>query len=235
MSGLFPLPVYPMLDAICNPLDPTELMARGRQPIYLIRHGQTAWNVQRRFLGKSNIPLDDVGKSQACALAERLSFLSMGTIYSSPLSRARETAEALSQTRPGSLVKMVQDLAELDQGELEGKKGECLPQDYPEFFSEWIQDPADARVPGGETMAECQARAWRALHQALDDSEPDQPLILVSHKMVICTILCRMLDLPIKYFRAIGQGNTAINLLSHGSGGLQLHRLNDIEHLELSP
>jgi broad specificity phosphatase PhoE len=235
MSGRFPLPVYPMLDSTCNPLDPGDLLSRGRRPIYLIRHGQTAWNVQRRFLGKSNIPLDEVGKSQACALAERVAFLPMSTIYSSPLSRARETAETIAKGREQCLVKMVQDLAELDQGELEGKKGECLPRDYPEFFTEWVQDPTDVRVPGGETMAECQSRSWAALHRILEDADPELPVVLVSHKMVICSILCRMLELPIKHFRTIGQGNTAINLLSHGPEGLQLHRLNDIEHLAISP
>ena len=219
-----------------NPLDPTALLSAGRRPVFLIRHGQTAWNVQRRFLGKSDIPLDETGKTQASALAARLSPLSMQAVYSSPLARAKATADAVSEGRNCGLVKMVQDLAELDQGELEGQKGDALPTSYPEFFKLWAADPAHARVPGGETLAECQARSWNALHRILDETDPTQALAIVTHKMVICSILCQLLELPLRDFRRIGQGNTAINLLSAGPDGLQLHRLNDTEHLNtLSP
>ena len=220
-----------MLPGTRNPLHPEDILSQGRRPIYLVRHGQTAWNVQRRFLGKSDIPLDTDGHSQARALAQRLNFLSLRTIHSSPLSRAQMTAQAIAEFQSDCVVKMVQDLAELDQGELEGKKGACLPTEYPDFFHNWETDPTDVRVPGGETMRECQTRSWNALHDALDSSPSDEPLVLVSHKMVICTILCQILELPLRFFRRIGQANTAINLLSHGPGGLQIHRLNDAEHL----
>jgi len=220
-----------MLPGSRNPLLPEPLFLQGRKPIYLVRHGQTAWNVERRFLGKSDIPLDTDGHSQARALAERLRFLQISEVYTSPLSRALGTARAVAELQASCVVKMVQDLAELDQGELEGKKGACLPSEYPDFFRAWEEDPTDVRVPGGETMRECQERSWSALHDALAESAADTPLVIVSHKMVICTIICRILGLPLRFFRRIGQANTAINLLSAGDGGLQLHRLNDGEHL----
>ena len=214
-----------------NPLDPTGLLSEGRTPIFLIRHGQTAWNIERKFLGKSDIPLDETGQTQACDLANRLSPLPIKHFYSSPLSRAFQTAQSVIGRFPEGNVKMVQDLAELDQGELEGQYGEMLPTQYPEFFASWQQDPAHARVPGGETLFECQERAWNALHWTIRDAPSGEALAVFSHKMVICSIVCKILDLPLRQFRTIGQDNTAINLLSAGPDGLRIHRLNDTEHL----
>lgn len=214
-----------------NSLDPSALLNEGRTPIFLIRHGQTAWNLERRFLGKSDIPLDETGQTQACDLAERLNPLPLKHFYSSPLSRASQTAQAVIQRFPNRNVKMVQDLAELDQGELEGQKGHVLPDLYPDFFAAWQNDPAHARVPGGETLQECQNRAWEALHQIISHAAGEGTIAIFTHKMVICSILCRLLDLPLRQFRIIGQDNTAINILSSGPDGLRLHRLNDIEHL----
>ena len=220
-----------MVNRYRNSLDSTPLLKAGRRPIYIVRHGQTTWNLERRFIGKSDIPLDETGITQAASVSDRLRDIPNPVIYSSPLSRASETASHIAKRLKIDEVKMVQDLAELDQGELEGRYGDCLPIEYPDFFASWLNDPTHVQIPGGETLGRCQERAWSTLNRLCAAPPTNQPIIIVTHKMVICTIICRILNLPLGNFRMIGQKNTAINLLSHSKDGLQLHRLNDIDHL----
>ena len=119
-------------------------------------------------------------------------------------------------------------LAELDQGELEGQPGDVLPTRYPDFLAAWRADPAHARVPGGETLAECQARAWAAL-QAL---EGPGPVLVVTHQMVLSALFCRILGRPLSRHREIHQANTALNLVSRGPDGWSVHRFDDTAHLD---
>lgn len=216
---------------------PTDLLpwgplaAAGRVPVVLVRHGQTAWNIEGRFLGRSDVPLDEAGRDQAAHLARWLAPLPVQGLVSSPLARAAGTAEAISGAMGGLGIAHEGDLAELDQGELEGHYGRELPQRWPAFFERWVHDPETARVPGGETLGECRDRGVAAIRRLAASAEPGPPLVIVSHKMVISTLICTLLDLPLRSFRLVGQGNTAVNFLSWGEDGLRLHLLNSLEHL----
>ena len=208
------------------------LAAKGRVPILLVRHGQTAWNVEGRFLGCSDIPLDPEGLSQVARLADWLAPMELQRIHSSPLSRAWATAEALQRDRPGQEVRPWPGLAELNQGELEGQHGSVLRDKHRDFFRAWAADPSQVRVPGGETLGECQDRAMAALRAIVSTSQPGPPVVVVSHKMLISAVICEILELPLRCHRLVGQANTAVNLLSHGSDGFALHRLNEASHLD---
>ena len=206
--------------------------ARHRVPLILVRHGQTAWNLEGRFLGQSDIPLDATGLDQAARVGAWLSDLPAQAIVSSPLSRASQTADAISRAAGHPPPILDPRLAELDQGELEGHPGRTLPERWPEFFARWVSDPADARVPGGETLRECRDRGMAALSEHVATASTDTPLVVVSHKMLISTVICTILGLPLAHYRRIGQGNTAVNLLSHGADGFALHLLNATPHLD---
>ena len=101
-----------MQDYIRNGLDWNSLSEQGAVPILLVRHGQTSWNKQRRFLGRSDIPLDQEGVAQAKAAAAVLRPIPLQALYSSPLSRAWGTAERINKSRNLS-IQRVDDLQEL--------------------------------------------------------------------------------------------------------------------------
>jgi broad specificity phosphatase PhoE len=214
---------------------PWEALAKaGAIPVLLIRHGQTSWNKERRFLGRSNVPLDAEGERQAILLARALEHIPLAALYSSPLARAWGTAEAISAGRSTS-IQAVDGLTELDQGELEGLHGSALPERYPDLMHAWAEDPTHVRLPDGETLDECRVRSVSAVHGILCSHQPGAPVAIVAHRMVIGCLLCDTLALPLRFNTMIGQRNTAINVMSFHDGSLRLHRLNDADHLGGDP
>lgn len=173
--------------------------------LLLVRHGQTAWNAQRRFLGRADIPLDETGLRQA---ADMGSILGQGRpLYSSPALRARQTAAALGEPE------LVDGLSELDQGDLEGLDGPTAFARYAAFFAEWERDPANARVPGGETLDECWRRSEAAIRGLLDRHRGED-LVVVSHQMVIATLLANACGAGLEHWREYRVGNTSVTALT---------------------
>ena len=213
-----------------KPLGWEPLQAGGHTPVLLVRHAQTAWNRERRMLGRSDIPLDEVGRAQAAALAAWLAPVPLASISSSPLSRAMQTAQALAEPR-GLPVRPLEGLRELDQGELEGRPFQELLSEYATFFAAFRADPVTTCVPGGESLGACQRRAWEALEAALVEAEPGPPVALVVHQMVLSGLLCRALDLPLRHYSLLSQRNTAVNLLAWRDGQLRVVALNLCPHL----
>ena len=107
----------------------------------------------------------------------------------------------------------VAGLTELNQGELEGRYGADLETEFPEFYAQWKADPTHARVPGGETLAECSERANAALADLLSRHEPHHAIAVVAHRVSISAILASVMELPVRFNMRIGQRNTAINVL----------------------
>ena len=126
----------------------------------------------------------------------------------------------------------VPGLTELNQGELEGRFGDTLSTDFPEFYARWTADPTDVRVPGGETLAECSTRANTTFNDILARHKPGQSIAVVAHRVSISAILAETIGLPVRFNMRIGQRNTAVNLLRHSNGVTRLVRLNDASHLD---
>lgn len=215
-----------------NALSCSDLAARGEVGLLLIRHGSTAWNRERRLLGRTDLPLDEGGRAEALALAQHLADQPLAAIYASPLRRATETAQALALGREGVSVVPAPGLVELDQGELDGKtSAELLPR-YADFFAQWREDPTHTRVPGGETLGECQARALPALQQIAARHMPGELVAVVLHQMVLSATLCAVLQLALREYGKMTQKNTAFNLLGARQGQLRAVLLNQTPHLE---
>lgn len=172
-----------------------------RLRLLLVRHGRTAWNVERRVLGRTDLPLDDVGLEQAAALPARIG--AVDRVWSSPLLRAQQTARVLGEpsVEPG--------LQEMDQGELEGLHGEEMAARYAELLARWRVDPTGVRLPGGEVMEEVQARAIAAIHRIVLDSPPEGTVAIVTHQIVLGTICCAL----------AGEGLAAWTRYSHHNCG----------------
>jgi broad specificity phosphatase PhoE len=159
-----------------------EIRRAGSTALVFVRHARTAWNAGRRFLGRTDVPLDAEGRRQASELASRL-HLPRAAVYSSPLSRARETSSLLGSYR------VVPELAELDQGALEGLDAAEAIRRHPEFFEHWSRDPATAPTPGGETLDALRARALGAV-LGIAAQHPGEAVVVVSHQMVGSALGC---------------------------------------------
>lgn len=198
------------MDPLARPWDQAR---RDAQVVaLLVRHGQTEWNASRRFLGQTDIALDEVGRAQARRAADRLSSppaRPFAAVYSSPLSRALETARAF---HPDPIV--VPGLAELNQGELEGLEAPAAFEQYPDFFQAWMQDPGSARVPGGEALSELRDRALHALSQIVAAHAPGEVIGVYSHQMVISSLTCVARGWPLSRWRECRVGNAHATALA---------------------
>ncbi|MDA1001416.1 MAG: histidine phosphatase family protein [bacterium] len=198
--------------------------------LYLLRHGETAWNAERRIQGVSDTPLNEVGRAQAEALVTALKDRPIEFVATSPLRRARETAEILAEALSVS-IEEVPGLSELDQGELEGKKIEELQEGYNGFFDLWERTPAAVRMPGGETLGELQERAWAAMEE-LRERHAGRTFAAVSHNLAISTILCRILGMDLNQIRRLRQHNASLNIVEHsGKRGWSAVTVNSLAHL----
>ncbi len=197
--------------------------------ILIVRHAETEWNRLRRVQGISDIPLNERGLAQAEALGRRLEPEPIRAIYSSPLARARQTAEAIAGPH-GLPVDTLAGLTELHQGEFEGKAFGDLVVHHAELLAAFAKDPTHVRIPGGETMAEVQARAWDAFTGILERHDAGS-VAVVGHNMTNLALLCRFLGMPLTLFRRLTQSSTGLTILERGAQGLHLRLLNDVSHL----
>ncbi len=197
--------------------------------LILVRHGETLWNETHKFQGFSDIELSSKGKSQAQSLAESLKDETLEAIYTSPLIRAQQTAEQIARYHKCPVI-LDEGLKELNQGQLEGLTVEELRQGYPEFLRRWIQEPESANLPEGESLGELQRRAWAAIERILR-KHPEGTVVVVGHSFVNLTILCRVLEIPLNYFRRFRQAPTGKNVIELSERGAVLCCLNDTCHL----
>jgi broad specificity phosphatase PhoE len=204
--------------------------------IVLVRHGQTEWNRIERFRGRADVPLNETGLAQAKATGMRVAqeWQPMA-VYSSPLSRAVKTAEAIAQ----GLLQPVQihdGLADIDYGQWQGLTPDQARARWPEIHHAWYNLPHTARIPGGETLADLRVRAMAAVAE-LTARHVGQTIILVSHTVVNRVILLAVLGLGNERFWRLRQDTCAINVFEAEAGDYSVVSLNDTCHLRhtLSP
>jgi probable phosphoglycerate mutase len=154
-------------------------MSRAR--VYLARHGQTAYNLERRFQGHLPIPLDDTGREQARDLAERASAHPFAALWCSPLLRARETADIVAE-RIGLTPREDARLMETDAGDWTDRLFVEVHAEDPDGFAGFIEGRPDFAFPGGESFAQQGERVAAAL---ADVERGDLPTLVVCHGVVI--------------------------------------------------
>lgn len=149
--------------------------------VYLARHGRTAYNLEGRFQGQLPVPLDDTGRGQAAELAERAAAHGFRALWSSPLLRARETAQIVAR-RIGLDPHEDARLMETDAGDWTDRSFAEVQAEQPELFAAFIAGDAGFAFPGGESFAQQELRVGAAL----DDVERSElPALVVCHGMVI--------------------------------------------------
>ena len=168
----------------------------------LVRHGQTNWNLEGRYQGQSDVPLNESGRDQARALARQLQAYSFTVIYTSDLQRARETADIIAASLD-LLVISDSRLREINQGEWEGQLVDAIKIRYLELWQQRSVDPASVRPPGGETVGEVARRVYVALDEIAARHITDSVLV-ISHGLSLATAICRVRGI------SIGQAYTEI-------------------------
>lgn len=198
--------------------------------LILVRHGQTRLNQERRIQGCFSDPeLNEHGEWQAERLGWALREEKLSTIYSSPLRRALQTAQAIAHHHR-LLVRVETAFQEINTGLLDGLSLEEVKSQHTAFFQEWRSGLGDLRLPGGESMAELQERAWGAL-QNIFQSHPEGEVVVVGHGFTLATLICRALNLPLPSFRRLRLDAGGISVLTWEGERATLAKFNDTCHL----
>ncbi len=171
--------------------------------LLLVRHGETDWNRSGQIMGERPVPLNDAGEHQAQRLAAVLESHTINAIFSSPVKRAKQTADILASS---AKLPVTEDraLTEIDVGEWVGRYWKDLTDDLVRrnFYSK----PADTRPPGGETLHEVQTRAVGFIDRAISETtgaSQDAQLLFVSHADVVRAVLAHYLRLDLQTIRQV--------------------------------
>ncbi len=196
----------------------------------LLRHGQTALSAERRFAGRDDIPLTKEGVRQAAAAARRLARSGVDVIVSSPLQRARRTAEAVAEATRAAM-QVDNDLAEADFGSWEGLTFAEAGRQWPDELAAWMASP-DAAPPGGESFAMVALRVLAALDRLLA-AHQHKTVVVVSHVTPIKTLICRALLAPPDAMFRINLDVASLSRIDcFDSGAALVRSLNDTAHLQ---
>jgi broad specificity phosphatase PhoE len=198
--------------------------------LFLVRHGQTGWNKEGIFRGTKDVPLDAVGKEEALSVGKRLKEEGITAVFSSPLSRAKETAEAIARFHKIE-VQLLAGLIDLNFGEWEGQSLEAVKKRYPDLYQQWLQAPHEVIFPGGEGLDVVRSRVMGAV-EGIIERHPQEVVVLVSHRVVLKVLICALLVLDNSHFWNIGQDTAAINCFQHRDGTWTCNFLNDTCHLK---
>jgi len=196
--------------------------------IFIIRHGETEWNVGEVFRGRIDIGLNETGIKQAELLAEYLSKIKIEAIYSSPLQRALRTAQIIAQ--PHNLdVNIATGLIDFDYGQWQGLSHQEVRDKYKELYALWTKHPEQVRMPAGESLDEVRKRARDVVNSII--ARYKRKVVLVSHRVVNKVLICALLGLDDSHFWNIKQDTCGISTFTYENGQFILTKHNDTSYL----
>jgi len=198
--------------------------------IYLVRHGQTAWNKEEIFRGITDVPLDETGLRQAELAGQYFKGMEIHAIYSSPLSRAWQTAQKIAQFH-NLQVESLEGILDMSFGNWEGHPHQEIRKIDSETYRQWVESPHLVKLPGGEGLDDVRGRAMAALGEGIRKHQ-DQTIVLISHRVVCKVLICAILGLDNSHFWQIAQDTTAINLIQYKNGKYILSLMNETCHLK---
>ncbi|WP_200552711.1 2,3-diphosphoglycerate-dependent phosphoglycerate mutase GpmB [Kosakonia sp. LAM2021] len=203
--------------------------------VYLVRHGETQWNAERRIQGQSDSPLTEKGEKQAWQVAERAKALGITHVIASDLGRTRRTAEIIAEVL-GCDITFEPRLRELDMGVLERRHIDSLTEEEESWRRQLVNGTADGRIPDGESMQELSDRMHAALATCLDLPEGSRPL-LVSHGMALGCLVSTILGLPAYAERRLRLRNCSISRIDYQqspwlASGWVVETAGDVSHLD---
>ncbi len=169
--------------------------------LILVRHGESLWQAEDRYAGSTDIPLSPRGREQAERLATWAASANLTAIWSSPLSRTRETT-APSERMAGLTARIDSRLREIDFGRGEGLTAAEMKQSFPEAFAAFQSDPVVHYLPGGEDPHHAVRRAM-ACFEEMEGKHPGGRVLVVSHSTLIRLALCELIGVPLSTYRSV--------------------------------
>jgi len=198
--------------------------------IYLIRHGQTAYNRDGLGLGHDDAPLTELGEMQTVAVANRLAREPLDRVLTSPLVRSRKMAEAIAAEH-GVGIEVWPELIEMDAGQAEGLTFAEMREKLPDFMRQWASESvASVRMPGGESLEDVANRLLPVVAELRNAESPG--IAVVSHNFITKMLICDLLGLPIEAFRSFTVDVASICTFVLHRGRIAVSGLNDCCHLE---
>jgi len=199
--------------------------------VYLVRHGQTAWNLEEVFRGRMDIPLDETGKKEVHLAGEALKDETLHAIYSSPLSRSMETAENIAKFQ-NIPVTPLESIIDISYGEWEGVSLVEVQKKYPDLYGLWLKEPHNITFPGGESLKQVRVRTRNAIDDLLEKHK-DENIALVAHRVPNKVICCSLLGIDNSNFWRIQQDTASTNLFVYKDGQWIISYLNDTSYLKV--
>jgi len=197
--------------------------------IYLVRHGQTNSNVTGYYMGRSEEDLNDTGYAQVHRLSAKMESFSIDAVYSSPLLRTQTTAGIIAEPHNITL-KMLEELTEIDLGEWQGKHLDEIRKNWPDMWQQTRIDPSDVEFPGGESFRQAAERAIKAF-RIVADTILNQTSVIVTHDIIVRTIISHVLGVPNSIYRRIEINNASLSTVEIDGDKMRLINLNDTSHL----
>jgi broad specificity phosphatase PhoE len=195
-----------------------------------VRHGATEWSQARRFAGSQDIPLTAHGRLQAEAVAQALAGTSAAAVYTSPLERARTSAEVIA--KPHRLEAIIEpDFREMAFGAWEGLTRDEMATRFPAEAVAWASTPHVLTPPQGEPLAAVDSRVRAAL-AALFERHRGDTVILVSHAIVMRLIVLAALGLGPERLWSVDASPAGITEIDYQEDWATVHRLNTLAHLD---
>ena len=198
--------------------------------VYIVRHGESVWNLEQRLQGGQDPALSEAGYRQAARVAKVLEGLPVAAVYSSPLRRAAETARIIA----GALrvpLHLHADLREIGMGAWEGMPFRDLLARDGEAYRAWIAAPADCLPPGGEPMTAFADRVMAALGE-VREKYPRNDAVVVTHGVVARVLVARTLGLDLNRIYRLRVKNCSVSCLTFGGDFPRVGLLNQVGHLK---
>jgi alpha-ribazole phosphatase len=180
--------------------------------VWLIRHGEPAEEARNRCYGSLDIGLSDKGRQQMAKVAQHLNAEPTAAIYTSPSSRALESASIISAIQACPL-ETIADFQEMNFGAFEGLTYDEIAGRYPDLYRQWMETSTEIRFPNGENFTEMHTRVLRGFEKILAERE-GQTVIIVSHGGVNRILIAWALQMPGPCLFRLAQDYAAMNLIS---------------------
>jgi alpha-ribazole phosphatase len=192
--------------------------------VWLIRHGEPAEEARHRCYGSLDVGLSEKGRAQMAEIAQYLKPEAVAAMYTSPSSRALNSARILAAVQCCPL-EIVKDLREIDFGDFEGLSYDEIAVRYPDVYRQWMEKPTEVQFPNGESFSEMHDRILRAF-DAIQSERRGQTVVIVSHGGVNRVLIARALQMPDEALFRLAQDYAAMNLLTVTDGLPTLQLLN---------
>ncbi len=198
--------------------------------LYLVRHGESEWNILSKVQGQSNISLTDKGREQARKVAERLVNEKIDLIFSSDLNRAFETAQIIGKNL-NLEVNGFKELREIKFGVWEGLTTKEIEEKYMKEHILWMTEPHKLNLPEAERLIDLQERLLKIVNYLVKENV-NKNILIVSHGTAIKTLILGILGIDLSVYNRLSISNVSLSIIEYRDYSPVLRVLNDTSHLK---